>query len=203
MVAGSSDAWTISFWFKGSTSTNGAQTVFYYGDNDTSNGGNLHILYSGSFDRFRFHYGSTNNNIRLQTQSNTVVANTWHHVLITYDGGQTGSSSGDINNYYSRFKIFIDGNLQTTTNTNNNYGWSSNIDSDNFRVGRFASGNYMKDGCKVDELATWDSDQSANASTIYNSGSPFDLLTLTNKPNHWWRMGDGDTYPNIQDRHSS
>ena len=196
--SGSSDAWTISFWFKGSTSTNGAQTVFYYGDYDTSNGGNLHILYSGSFDRFRFHYGSTNNNIRLQTQNNTVVANTWYHVLITYDGGQTGSSSGDINNYYSRFKIFIDGNLQTTTNTNNNYGWSSNIDPDNWRVGRFASGNYMKGGCKIDELAVWNSDQSANVSTIYNSGAPFDLLTLTAQPKHWWPV-DGSTYPNIQD----
>lgn len=197
--SGSSDAWTISFWFKGSTSTNGAQTVFYYGDNDTSNGGNLHILYSGSFDRFRFHYGSNNNNIRLQTQSNTVVANTWYHVLITYDGGQTGSSSGDINNYYSRFKIFIDGNLQTTTNTNNNYGWSSNIDSDNFRVGRYASGNYMKGGCKVDELAVWNSDQSANVSDIYDSGNVKNLDSLTDKPKHWWRMGDGDTYPNLQD----
>ena len=197
--SGSSDAWTISFWFKGSNSNNGAQTVFYYGDNDTSNGGNLHVLYSGSFDRFRFHYGSNNNNIRLQTQNNSVVANTWYHVLITYDGGTTGAASGSVNNYYSRFKIFIDGALQSTTNTNNNYGWTGDIDADNWRVGRFASGNYMKDGCRVDELALFDSDQSSNVSDIYNSGSPFDLSTLTTKPKHWWRMGDGDTYPYLQD----
>ena len=197
--SGSSDAWTISFWFKGSTSTNGAQTVFYYGDNDTSNGGNLHILYSGSFDRFRFHYGSNNNNLRLQTQNNSVVANTWYHVLITYDGGTTGAASGSVNNYYSRFKIFIDGALQSTTNTNNNYGWTGDIDPDNWRIGRFASGNYMKGGCKVDEFAVFDSDQSANIATIYNSGTPFDLSTLGTEPKHWWRMGDGDTYPNLQD----
>ena len=197
--SGSSDAWSISFWFKGSTSTNGAQTVFYYGDNDTSNGGNLHILYSGSFDRFRFHYGSINNNLRLQTQNNSVVANTWYHVLITYDGGTTGAASGSVNNYYSRFKIFIDGALQSTTNTNNNYGWTGDIDPDNWRIGRFASGNYMKGGCKVDEFAIFDSDQSANVSGIYNSGTPFDLSTLGAKPRHWWRMGDGDTYPNLQD----
>ena len=197
--SGASDAWSISFWFKPSTSTNGAQTVLYYGDNDTSNGGNLHILYSGSFDRLRFHYGSNNNNIRLQTSNNSAVANTWHHVLITYDGNTTGSNSGDISNYYSRFKIFINGSLQTTTNTNNNYGWQNSIDSDNWRIGRFASGNYMKDGCKVDELAIFNSDQSANISNIYNSGSPFDLSTLTTEPKHWWRMGDGDTYPYLQD----
>ena len=57
----------------------------------------------------------------------------------------------------------------------------------------------MKDGCKVDELAIFNSDQSANISDIYNSGSPFDLSTLTTEPTHWWRMGDGDTYPNLQD----
>ena len=197
--SGSSDSWTISFWFKGSTSTNGAQTVFYYGDNDTSNGGNLHVLYSGSFDRLRFHYGSINNNLRLQTQNNSVVANTWYHVLITYDGGTTGAASGSVNNYYSRFKIFIDGALQSTTNTNNNYGWTGNIDADNWRIGRFASGNYMKDGCKVDEFAVFDSDQSANVLGIYNSGAPFDLSTLSTEPKHWWRMGDGDTYPYLQD----
>lgn len=200
--SGSGDAWTISFWFNGSTSTSGAQTVFYYGDNDTTNGGNLHLLYSGNFDRFRFHYGSNNNNIRLQTANNSVAAGNWYHVLISYDGGTTGSSSGDIGNYYSRFKIYINGALQSTTNTNSNYGWSSGIDPDNWRIGRLSSGNYMRDGCKVDEFAVFDSDQSANISTLYNSGSPFDLMTLTTQPKHWWRMGDGDTFPNLQDRGS-
>ena len=52
---------------------------------------------------------------------------------------------------------------------------------------------------RVDELAVWDSDQSANVSTIYDSGNVKDLDTLTTKPRHWWRMGDGDNYPNIQD----
>ena len=52
---------------------------------------------------------------------------------------------------------------------------------------------------RVDELALFDSDQSSNASTLYNSGVPFDLSTLSTEPKHWWRMGDGDTYPNLQD----
>ena len=34
-------------------------------------------------------------------------------------------------------------------------------------------------------------------STIYNSGSPSDLTSLS--PDNWWRMGDGDNYPTIQD----
>ena len=52
---------------------------------------------------------------------------------------------------------------------------------------------------KVDELALWNTDQTSNVSSIYNSGSPFDLSTLTDDPRHWWRMGDGDTYPYLFD----
>jgi hypothetical protein len=40
----------------------------------------------------------------------------------------------------------------------------------------------------LDEVAVWDSDESSNVSTIYNSGTPDNLSSLT--PLHWWRMGD-------------
>ena len=52
---------------------------------------------------------------------------------------------------------------------------------------------------KVDELALFSSDQSANISDIYNSGDPFDLSTLGTPPAYWCRMGDGDTFPTLQD----
>jgi len=57
----------------------------------------------------------------------------------------------------------------------------------------------MRNNCRVDEVAIWDTDESSNISSIYNSGSPFDLSTLTNDPLHWWRMGDGDTFPFLLD----
>ena len=119
--------------------------------------------------------------------------------MITYDGGTTGSSSGSINDYYSRFKIFIDGSQQTTLNFNLNYGNTTDLTGQNLRVGRYNTSAYMRNSCKVDELAIWDSDQTANAAAIYNSGTPFDLSTLGTAPDHWWRMGDGDTFPYIQD----
>ena len=198
--SGSSDAWSISFYWKGSSANQG-QTIFYFGDNDVANGGYIQVMQVNSSGNklLRLKYGTNNNNLRLQTPSGSVAVNTWHHVLITYDGGTTGSSSDDIDDYYGRFKIFIDGSEQTTNNSNSNFGYTGGIDPDNFRVGRFSSGNYMRDGSKVDELALWDSDQSANISNIYNSGSPFDLSTLTTPPKHWWRMGDGDNYPLLQD----
>ena len=198
--SGSSDAWSISLWFNGSTATQG-QTILYFGDNDTANGGYIQLMQvnSGGNKLLRLKYGTDNNNLRIQTPTGALSSNTWHHLLISYDGGTTGSSSADIDDYYGRFKIFVDGSEQTTNNSHSNFGYTGSVDPDNFRVGRFSAGTYMRDGSKVDELAIWDSDQSSNISSIYNSGSPFDLSTLATQPNHWWRMGDGDTFPNLQD----
>ena len=197
--SGSTDAWTISMYFKGSNNSQG-QVVFYFGDNDINNGGYIQLMQINSNGNklIRLRYGSNYNNLKLQTSPGSIIPNTWQHLMITYDGGTTGASSGSLNSYYSRFKIFIDGVLQTTNNSHQNYGYTNGIDADNLRVGRFSSGNYMRD-CRLDELAFFDSDQSGNISSIYNGGAPFDLSTLTTKPRHWSRMGDGDTYPFLQD----
>ncbi len=199
--SGSSDAWSISKYFKMGTHTGPAkQTIFYFGDSDHDNGGHIWVYHKGSSGSVFLEYGSKNNYVRLITPSSTLSSSAWTHILITYSGGTTGSSSGDLADYYSRFDIFIDGVSVSTTKQNGNFGWSSGIDSDVLQVGKRASGNdWLKNGCRVDELAIWNSDQSANVSSIYNSGSPFDLSTLGTQPKHWWRMGDGDTYPNLQD----
>ena len=68
----------------------------------------------------------------------------------------------------------------------------------NLRIGKLVSGNTLN-GEKIYEFAIWDSNQGGNISSIYNSGSTFDLSTLTTEPKHWWRMGDGDSYPYLQD----
>jgi len=193
--SGSSDAWTIGFWLKPTNSSAG-RVLFYYGSNDTANGGYIELRLT-STNKMRLQYGSNNNHVKILAPT-AVTVDTWQYITVTYDGGTTGASSGDINNYYSRFSIYIDGVSQVTNNSNSNYGWSGAISGQNLRVGKLVSGNTLN-GEKIDELAIWDSDQSANISTIYNSGSPFDLSTLGTEPKHWWRMGDGDTYPNLQD----
>ena len=48
-------------------------------------------------------------------------------------------------------------------------------------------------------MAIWSSDQSANIADIYNSGVTHDLAILSNPPQHYWRMGDGDTFPLLED----
>ena len=44
----------------------------------------------------------------------------------------------------------------------------------------------------IDEVAGWNSDKSASVSTIYNSGTPNDLTSLS--PVAWYRMGDSATF---------
>ena len=195
--SGSTDAWTIAFWYKGGTDSSG-QTILYYGSNDVTNGGHIELRYVGGSDKMRLRYGSGNNYIQIQTANDSLPANTWKHVVVSYDGDTTGASSGSLSSYYNRFNIYIDGVAQTPSNAHGNYGWSGAISGQNLRVGRYASGNYQKGG-KIDELAMWDSDRSSNVSGIYNGGNTHDLDQLASPPKHWWRMGDGDTYPYIQD----
>lgn len=200
--SGSSDAWTISFWFKAGTSSNNNQTIFFFGGASVTNDNHIKITYQGGVSNGRninFKYGSNFNYLNLITPLSSVPQNSWCHVMITYDGGTTGSSSGSINDYYSRFKIFINGSQQTTSNFNLNYGNTSALNGINLRIGRYSSDNYMRNNCKIDEFAVWDSDESANISNIYNGGVPLDLSSLSTSPIHWWRMGDGDTYPFLQD----
>ena len=176
--SGSSDAWTISFWVKPTNSSSG-RVIFYYGSNDTTNGGYIEIRLT-STNKIRLQYGSNNNHIKILAP-NALTVNTWQQITMTYDGGTTGASSGNINNYYSRFNIYVDGVNQTTNNTNSNYGWSGAISGQNLRIAKLVSGNTLN-GEKIDELAIWDSDQSSNISDIYNSGVPFDFSTLATEP---------------------
>ena len=202
--AGSTDAWTISFWYKASSDSRG-QVLFYFGQGTAQGqGGYIEIRQTnnGGLKRLRLRYGSHSNYIQLNTPSGSLTPGTWQHVIITYDGGTTGSASDQVNNYYSRFKIKFDNVLQTLSGSNQNYGYSSSILPTNFRIGRLTSGNSLRNA-NIDELALWDSDQSANSSSIYNSGSPHDLSLLTDDPIHWWRMGDGDTYPYLSDSGSA
>ena len=193
--SGAGDAWTIGFWVKPTNSITG-RVLFYYGSNDTTNGGYIELRLT-SANKLRLQYGSDNNHVKILAPTSLAV-DTWQYITVTYDGGTTGASSADINDYYSRFSLYVDGVSQTTNNSNSNYGWSGAITGQNLRVAKLVSGNTLN-GEKIDELAIWGSDQSASIAAIYNGGTPFDLSTLSTEPKHWWRMGDGDTYPNLQD----
>ena len=195
-------AWSVGFWFKPGTSNNQNQTILCFGGDDRDNEGRVQIRYNGNNSarqRMAIFYGTNFNNLDIFSSSNSTNSGVWDHWLFVYDGGTTENGSGGINTSYSRFKIYKNGVLETPTNTNSNYGFSGAIVTDLFRLGRQTGGGQYMMNSNIDELAIWASDESANASTIYNSGSPFDLNTLTSTPDNWWRMGDGDTFPTLDD----
>ena len=195
-------AWTFSLWLKPSSSNNQNQTILSFGGNDLNNEGRLHIRYKGnnsSRRRMSLFYGTNFNNLELQTPVGSTTAGTWDNWIFIYDGGTTENGSGGINTSYSRFKIYKNGVLQTTSNSNSNFGFSGAINTEFFRISRLTSSGQYSRGSNFDELALWASDETANVSSIYNSGTPHDLGLLTSAPDHWWRMGDGDTFPILQD----
>ena len=200
--AGAADAWTISAFFKGGTSNNKEQTILMFGGASQSNDARVQLFWDNSNgdQHICLQYGSDNNKLELRTPDLSALPNLWIHILVTYDGGTTGSSSGSLADYYSRFSIYIGGVNVSLTKSHANYGSTTEIKGDYFRVGRNGSSNdTLRNSCKLDELALWDTDQSANIAAIYNAGVPHDLAALASTPVHWWRFGDGDTYPVAQD----
>ena len=201
--SGSGDAWTVSIYFLAGSSGNQNQTIWYYGAQDLTNNPGISLTWKGRGgprQNLVFSYGSANNGLTLATPVGSVPEDgNWRHILVSYDGGTTGAGSNSVSSYYGRFKIFLDGVQQTTTNSHNNYGTTAAISGQNFRVARLNGSQYIRSNGYIDEMAIWNSDQSANISAIYNSGSAHDLSQLATAPTHWWRMGDSDNYPTIQD----
>ena len=189
---------TVSFWFKPSSNVANGQTIMFFGGDDTTNEGHFRIQWMGGDRRVRIRYGSQNNNLVIQPLPNALSYNTWHHILISYDGGTTENGSGGLNLSYSRFKIFYNGTEVSYSNSHSNNGTNLPVNAEVFNIGRMVSGSYIL-GSLIDEFAVWNSDQSANISDIYNSGAIHDLNQLTNSPDLWLRLGDGDTLPTFTD----
>ena len=75
----------------------------------------------------------------------------------------------------------------------------SSTAGNNFKIGSIGSGFFTSGN--IDEVAVFNSELSAsNVTSIYNSGSPADLTSFS--PVSWWRNGDSDTYPTLNDNGS-
>ena len=187
---GDGSAWTISLWVKPSSST-ANNTLLVYGAGDDYNGGAITLKQQGGTSLV-LNYGTVYNSIIL-VSGNALTVNTWQHVMITFDGGTTGSVPADSNLYYSRFDMYVDGALQSNIGVATNGGYDGVLSganpSDNiFRIGRASNvhNNYF-DG-DINQVAIWDTDQTANLATIYNSGSVQNLSLLASPPTHYYEM---------------
>ena len=187
---GDGNAWTISMWVKPNNNTSN-QTLLVYGAGDDYNGGAITVKQSGGTSLV-LNYGTVYDNIIL-VAGNTFVANTWQHIMITFDGGTTGVVANDTADYYSRFNIYVDGVLKSNIGVASNNGYDGAISganpSDNiFRIGRASNVHNNYFGGAINQVAIWDTDETANLSTIYNSGATQNLSLLTSAPTHYYEV---------------
>jgi len=187
---GDGSAWTISMWVNPNSST-ATQTLMVYGAGDDYNGGAITLKQQGG-TTLVLNYGTVYNNIIL-VAGNSFTANQWQHVMVTFDGGTTGSVPADSSDYYSRFNIYIDGVLKSNIGVASNSGYDGVISGANpsnniFRIGRASNVHNNYYGGIINQIAIWDTNQAANISDIYNSGATQNLVTLTTAPTHYYEV---------------
>jgi len=123
----------------------------------------------------------------------------WHFITVTVSGG-----SGVM----GFVKIYVDGAEDGSNNYNRTY---TTVTDQELKIGRYIlndaswSGYYMNGN--IDEIAIWKDKvlTAAEVTALYNSGTPIDLSSdsgdyvSSGDLDHWWRMGDGDSFATIED----
>jgi hypothetical protein len=184
---------SVSAWVKIPTTNTGGggANIQVIACEDTTSGGqrNWNMFWRGTgsnyFSWLIFHTNSTTSSVT--TTGITPNDGQWHHLLGTYDG--TTNANG--------IKLYVDGvlNVQGTAGSTGINAFSSTEPT----IGATTGGGSWRFEGNIDEVAVWNSDQSANASAI-GSTIPTDLSTYS--PVSWWRCGDGDTSPTLTDNGS-
>ena len=147
---------SISFWMK---STNSGY------DSITNGLGNLGFILTTPLVRL------SGSNYRYFADQASKFDGEWHHWFLLI----AGSGQSDITNS----RLFVDGveiSSGTTATSGTPSSWT------NSEIGR---GFYGSINASIDEFAIWQSDETANISTIYNSGVPTDISSLS--PVGYWR----------------
>jgi|TARA_Y100000310_G_C20476306_1_gene712584 hypothetical protein len=157
----------------------------------------FYSLYGGL--RFGYRGGSD----VIVSGANRIDDGNWHHFVITLE------RDGDLGVANTVKKFYIDGSLANTFNDTLTYDLD-NTDNQVLKFGDTINGWQPLVG-NIDEVGWWDDSTltAAEATALYNSGTPIDLKTdagdyaSSGDLTSYWRMGDGDTYPTIEDNKGS
>jgi len=164
---GSISAVTLSAWFNFSGTYHTDKNLVLSGGSSGSD-----RFYFQQLSATQLRYGSSSGFVNFTIP--TVSASTWYHMAIVHNGT---SASAYFNGSPSS------SNPQTVTAPTANYGTA-------LKVGAYYTGSAVFGGL-LDEVSVFDSALSAsNITSIYNSGVPNDISSLS--PVGWWRMGDND-----------
>ena len=114
---------------------------------------------------------------------------------MTWHGGTTGNDPLQGSAYYGRFSVVVDGVALSTVGVATNSGYTGAISGTAgasggiYRVGRANNVHNNHFGGGLNQVAVWDTDQTANVATIYNSGATQDLSLLADAPDHVYEIG--------------
>ena len=183
---GITNAISISAWAKTNSSTSNQYIIAE--DPRSTNNRNWLLQFRANGEIQCVIWASNGSSVTSAITPLTYNNGNWTHVLATFDG--TTNANG--------LKIYVNGVnvVQATASVSGIFSSSSSepiIGGDSTTPTLPFNGN-------IDEVAIWDNDQSANASAIFNSGTPNDLASLS--PLSWWRCGDNDTAPILTDNGS-
>jgi len=180
---GITNKFTVSCWFYADTFTNydgifGAASAGNFND-----GFGVYFMATGVLRFFVGVYSQTANYVET-----TLSTGQWYHLLCCYDG-----SLGADN-----VKLYVDG-VAIANGVNGDRTGNVPDSGGELRIATVNStgSHYGFDG-RADEFAIWNTDKRADVSTIYNSGVPDDLTSLS--PIDWYRMGDGANYPIVKNQ---
>ena len=182
------DAYSVSLWFKTTSTQTYQQLIGKQNKGGNYEGWSFQIRYSSpTQSQFRGLLGTLSGNAYLNFQtsfSSLIRSGNWNHVVMTYDGSQVVSG----------FKVYLNNAPMSVSSIKNNTPADISNSTD-FLIGqRGTSSNYdlAFDG-NQDEVSYFDSVLSqANVTSIFNLGIPNDISSLN--PLGWWRMGDSGTW---------
>jgi hypothetical protein len=147
-------------------------------------------------------FGDNNGSVAQGLKLNTPIVgdNNWHHVAVSFDLADASTS----------LSLFVDGVEYNDTDAGAAYSssgtWAAAANtSAPLNMGRRGTNSWFYEG-NIDEVAIFDNVMTAaQATAIYNSGTPTDLSGESNLVGYW-RNGDTagtSVYPTIEDYSSN
>ncbi len=185
-------SFSISCWFKVSTISGMLVTKMEADLSDILRGYGIWLRPSGAFSLFLRNTNSSGNRIVVTSTTTGLADGTWHHVVATWKGSASPVAS-DVH-------LYLDGVLETPVVEANGLTATITTTAPLILGTQYNSTSYLNG--RLTGVAIHSKELSAaEVEWIYNDGVPPDLLDV-GAPSSlaaWWKCGEGDTIPTLQD----